>query len=388
MITTALVFDHRGRASGDKEGPVELRVTIDRKVRYISTGVRCLRHHFQLGMIVDRYDSDVLNERLRIIKTKIEEDINAAMQRCETIDIGKIRKGTVSFTTEEDRSFMLWYEELIPTLRVSEGTREHYYQLYARLTEFGLLKSWSDLTVDNIYKFDQWARSLVSHYHTGLKDNTIYNWHKTLKSVLYRAYRIGLITYEGNPYSKLHGQFVAPKNENVEYLTDDEIEKILHYRPTMPHLETVRDLFIIQMFTGLSYRDTMELDLTRYHCIDGRWVNNGERVKTGVPYVSQLLPPVVEVLERRGWRVPYYSMQSYNKYLKQIGRELGITTRMHTHLARHTFATYMLRHGVKIENLARMLGHANIKHTQIYAKVLAQSVHEEFDMINEKLTKK
>ena len=45
----------------------------------------------------------------------------------------------------------------------------------------------------------------------------------------------------------------------------------------------------------------------------------------------------------------------------------------------------MLRNGVKIENVSKMLGHTNITQTQRYAKVLAQSVHDDFDMIEEKL---
>jgi site-specific recombinase XerD len=48
----------------------------------------------------------------------------------------------------------------------------------------------------------------------------------------------------------------------------------------------------------------------------------------------------------------------------------------------------MLRHGVKVENLAKMLGHANIKQTQRYAKVLAESVHEDFEKIDALLAKK
>ena len=66
----------------------------------------------------------------------------------------------------------------------------------------------------------------------------------------------------------------------------------------------------------------------------------------------------------------------------------GIKTRLHSHLARHTFATWMLKNGVKIENVARMLGHTNITQTQRYAKVLAESVHEDFDMVAEKMFNK
>jgi site-specific recombinase XerD len=63
----------------------------------------------------------------------------------------------------------------------------------------------------------------------------------------------------------------------------------------------------------------------------------------------------------------------------------GIKIKMHSHLARHTFATWMLRNGAKIENVSRMLGHTNITQTQRYAKVLAQSVHEEFERVAAKM---
>ena len=66
----------------------------------------------------------------------------------------------------------------------------------------------------------------------------------------------------------------------------------------------------------------------------------------------------------------------------------GINTPLHSHLARHTFATFMLRHGVKIENVSKMLGHTNITQTQRYAKVLAMSVHEEFERISDLLISK
>jgi site-specific recombinase XerD len=66
----------------------------------------------------------------------------------------------------------------------------------------------------------------------------------------------------------------------------------------------------------------------------------------------------------------------------------GIKTRLHSHLARHTFATLMLRNGAKIENVSRMLGHTNITQTQRYAKVLARSVNDEFDKMEKKLTTK
>ena len=119
-----------------------------------------------------------------------------------------------------------------------------------------------------------------------------------------------------------------------------------------------------------------------------RWVNVKGRIKTGVPYISQLLPPVVRVLEKYDMQLPYIDNADYNHALKILGAAAGITTKMHSHLARHTFATYMLRNGAKIENVTRMLGQTNITQTQRYAKVLAESVHEDFDRIENKLKRK
>ena len=113
----------------------------------------------------------------------------------------------------------------------------------------------------------------------------------------------------------------------------------------------------------------------------------GSRIKTGQPFVNQLLPPAVEVLKKYGMSVPKLSNQVYNRELKVVGKAISLNIKLHTHLARHTFATFMLRNGVKIENLSKMLGHSNIRTTQRYAKVLAESVHEDYDMIEKKLKK-
>jgi integrase len=124
-----------------------------------------------------------------------------------------------------------------------------------------------------------------------------------------------------------------------------------------------------------------------YKLVDGKWVNVGKRIKTGVPYVSQLLPPVVEVLENYGMEVPKISNADYNKCLKALGMVAGIEKPLHSHLARHTFATMMLREGVRIEHVSKMLGHTNIVTTQRYAKVLADDIRQDFDMVELKLKK-
>ena len=158
--------------------------------------------------------------------------------------------------------------------------------------------------------------------------------------------------------------------------------------PTGSPLDVAHDLFIFQMYTGLSYSDAQAFDISEYKWNGQRWNNTGERIKTGVPYVSSILPPALHVLEKYGMNVPKMNNADYNRQLKALQTMSGIKTRLHSHLARHTFATFMLRNGVKIEHVSRMLGHTNITQTQRYAKVLAQDIHDEFDRIEKKLNKK
>lgn len=70
-----------------------------------------------------------------------------------------------------------------------------------------------------------------------------------------------------------------------------------------------------------------------------------------------------------GMLLPVLSNQKINAYLKEIADLCGIKKRLSYHLARHTFATMSLSKGVPIESVSKMLGHTNIKTTQIYARI-------------------
>ena len=384
MITTAIVFDHRGRTKKNEEGPLEVRVTVNRKPYYIGTGVRVRRKQWAFETIVDHPQSNVLNERLGILLQRIMQIVNSTLASGEQLDVAKIRRE--AWNAMEERRFVDWIADEIALLRVKSGTMKHYNSLVRRLREYGKLQSWGDVTVDGIYRWDAWLRSLPGRTEA-ITGGGVYNYHKCLRALLNRAERRGMIA--GNPYHLMRGEFSKGDRENTEYLTEEEMDKILSFSPAPGSaMAKARDLFIFQMFTGLSWSDSQAFDISQYKEIDGKWRMVGKRIKTGQPFVNQLLPPAVEVLQRYGMCVPKIQNQPYNRMLKEVGVAAGITYPLHSHLARHTFATYMLRNGVKIENLAKMLGHANIKQTQRYAKVLAESVHEDFDRIADLIQKK
>lgn len=388
MISVNLIYDHRNR--GGETGPVEVRIIHQRRPYYINTGVRVRRREWKNGCVVNRSDNVELNERLERLCRRINEEVNACIDEQREIDVAAIKRkvwGVKSPADEKPKATMLdWVAEQLPMLQLSRGTYKHYVCTYEMLCKFGAIETWEDVTVENLYKFDAWLRQRPAQSGEGtICGATVYNYHKQLKSMLNRAVRFGVI--RANPYDRLRGQFKRCDNPTVEYLTEDEVASIMQIEldeGTM--LARSRDLFVFQLYTGLSYSDTQAFDISSYRKVKGVWTCTIPRIKTGVPFVCQLLPPAVEVLEKYGWKVPRIDAADYNHMLKAVGAMAHISTRMHSHLARHTFATYMLRHGVRIENVSKMLGHTNITQTQRYAKVLAESVHEDYERINKLLT--
>ena len=396
MITTAIIYDHKKRAN-DSPGMIEVRCTINRKTYYIGTGVRVCKANFVGGSVVNQADAAELNKRIGIVYRKVTEELNMALAGGEDIDMAEIRRRAWMLADDAaaDSSPLLdWLNKQMDGLRLKEGTMKHYVTLAMRLEQFGGLRKWSDLTLERLYEWDDWLHRLPARQSSAdkaagiqaeyISDAAVYNYHKCLKALLNRAVMFGKI--DRNPYERLRGKFKRGDRENVEYLTEEEMRAFMATSaPRGTAMDVAHDLFVFQMFTGLSYSDTQAFELSDYKCVEGRWVHIGERIKTGVAYVSQLLPPAVEVLKKYGMKVPKISNADYNRCLKALGMVAGIKTPLHSHVARHTFATYMLRNGAKIQNVSAMLGHTNVKQTQRYAKVIAQSVYEDFSMVERKL---
>ena len=394
--TNSLVWDHRGRVPEGGNGQLEVRVTVNRKSYYFGTGIKCRKSEFVAGQIVNCPGAKELNDRLAIIYSKVLAHVNDCVKKDGTINTVELR----GIVWDEVRAqsgeptFIQWIEEQIPLLNLTDGTRRHYDLLLARLIEFGKILRWQDVTIENIYKWDAWLHTLTkpisdANLKAGKKpepisDGAVWNYHKNLKSMLARADKFGKIAR--NPYDRLRGEFSKGEKESVEYLTEDEVKRFESIElPEGSPLDVARDLFILQLYTGLAYSDMQAFDISQYKWDGKHWNNIGERIKTGTPYVSVLLPPVVKVLKKYGMSVPKMNNSYYNKYLKSLAVMAGITTRMHTHLARHTFATTMLSNDAKIQNVSKMLGHKNIQQTQRYAKVLAKDVHDDFEMYEKKL---
>lgn len=178
------------------------------------------------------------------------------------------------------------------------------------------------------------------------------------------------------------------------FLTDEEILKIVNKKLTIPRLSLVRDIFIFSCFTGLSYIDVA--NLTPEHLVnmdDKPWIMT-KRQKTNVESNILLLDIPKQIIAKYsnkthhdGKLFPVLSNQKMNAYLKEIADICGIGKNLTFHMARHTFATMSLSKGVPMESVSKMLGHTNIKTTQIYARITNKKIEHDMEELAGKLGK-
>lgn len=177
-----------------------------------------------------------------------------------------------------------------------------------------------------------------------------------------------------NPFSKVS---VGKKTKDVEKLDDDEVE-VIREKSFVGRLECVKDLFLFQCYTALSYVDMANLTQSDIKCDDGIHYIRKPRQKTKVVFFTVLTDEAMEILHKYDYKLPILSNQKYNSYLKEIGDICQIRKPLHSHLARHTCATRLLNSGIPIEIVAKVLGHTNTEQTRHYAKLLDKSVINAF----------
>ena len=182
------------------------------------------------------------------------------------------------------------------------------------------------------------------------------------------------------------------------YITREEVGRIaaLGEDKLQGYEKVSRDMFLFSCLTGLSYTDVYHLTEQHiFHEAGMTWIRK-PRMKTGNVCHIPLLPEAATIIERyrgihtrafrheppKGYLLPIPGCDTVNIHLKKIARLCGIQKTLTYHMARHTFASQMtLSEGVSIESVSKMLGHSQIKTTQVYAETSPERVFLDIEKI-------
>jgi len=262
-------------------------------------------------------------------------------------------------------------------------TYTRYLLTRERLAEFMKQRyNLSDMLVKEI------TVSFVDEFYLYIRNNTECNNNSALKflqrfrTILYFVKSLGINFTD--PFCNFRFRY---DKVNRGYLDQDELDILYTKKFPSARLSQVRDIFVFSCYTGLAYIDIFELTEDKIRrAFDGYlWIMT-KRQKTDVNTNVRLLDIPLEILEKykgkqkNGKVLPVISNQKINDYLEEIGDICGIEKKFTFHVARHTFAsTVALGNDVPMESVQCMLGHANIKTTQIYAHVIDRKLSRDMD---------
>jgi site-specific recombinase XerD len=359
---------------------VELRINYDNKSSYISTGINIEKKNWDAARqevkgLWDIAVQEKMNRTLMRLRSDATDIYMALRESNKEITAAEIRRRVVCKMEGkdiDDGNFIEWLTQQIEQEKevaaLAHETIRHHVNFLHRFSEWGKIVRFSDVTKDNVLAMEAWLRS------EGKTDETVCGYHRILRKFVRMAVGEGKI--KDNPYDQVKIKRGTPKSD--AYLTVEDFEKIKGL-DVDGSLEKVRDMFVFQCLTGLSYIDMMEFDPGRIRTLGERKVYSARRQKTAVAYTTILLDDALAVIAKYDG-VPKMTNQQYNLRLKVLATAAKIKRPITSHWARHTAAMMWLNKGVPVEIVSRMLGHSNVKITQaVYAHILDQTIVDAFD---------
>jgi len=393
MRSTFNVLFYIKRNEPKKDGRVVIMVRIT---------INGIRSQFSSKLLVQPEQWDSKNERvkgqvaearnLNRLLENIGSSLNVHYNKFMSID-GHVTperlKNIFLGLEEQEQTIISFFDKYNDQYKLKVGTTSthrtytRYLLTRERLAEFMKKRyNLSDMPINEM------TVSFVDEFYLYIRNNTECNHNSSLKflqrfrTILYFAKNNGLSF--NDPFGSFRFRY---DKVNRGYLDQDELDILYTKKFPSARLSQVRDIFIFSCYTGLAYVDVFELTEDKIRkAFDGHlWIMT-KRQKTDVNTNVRLLDIPLAILEKykgkqkNGKVLPVISNQKINDYLEEIADICGIGKKITFHVARHTFAsTVALGNDVPMESIQSMLGHADIKTTQIYAHVIDRKLSRDMD---------
>lgn len=281
-----------------------------------------------------------------------------------------------------DRDFLEYFKSLIDK-RVSSN-QDNWMSCYNYLTSFtgGTLK-FQNLTEPFANEFKEYLLTTKSRRssETNLAQNSAVSYFNKFKAALKQAYKDGMLNVDLN--SRIDS--IKSSDTQRNFLTMEELNKLIRTECKEPILKRAA---LFSALTGLRFSDIRNLTWSQIIYIegDGYFISFKQQKTKGV----ELLPisnQAYEILGEKGDSKEYifnglsYSAYSNKHLAKWIGLA-GIEKDITFHCFRHTYATLQLSKGTDIYTVSKLLGHRDLKTTQVYAKIIDKTKRDAANRIN------
>jgi integrase/recombinase XerD len=405
MTSVSIVF-RSNKINKKGEAPIHIRITKDRKAKYITTGVMVHEKDWDDShkKIKSRGKSMELSETIARTNAKIWKQFNDIQNEVLKVDLPKraisskaIRETVVG---KKPQLFFPFADQYAERIKIDQriGTYDRVCTVINKLKEYNKEMYFSDINPQFLKNYETYLTK------KGNKVNTIHSNFKIIRAIFNEAFRQELIDFELNPFLRYK---MKTEKTNRVYLTEEELkafEKVDVTEDTK--MELHKNMFVFASYTGgLRISDVLQLQWKHF---DGTHINfkikkTGEQITIKLPnralqilekympkdrntekFVFDMLPENVYEEGAKALDLALTSATAYiNKNLKKIASKAKIEKNVSFHTSRHTWATRALRKGVTIDKVSKLMGHSAIKETQVYAKIVNSELDKAMDAFND-----
>ena len=399
-----LFYINRKKIKSDGNTTILCRITIDGKSAAITTGEECNPSEWnsKQGLTTDRKS----NQRLHEFRELVEKAYRDILVRDGVVS-AELIKNRLQGIADNPTTLLGMSRAELQSVRESVGrlsAESTYYNLShsdKNLREFVEDKGLQDMPISTITEdlFEEYRFFLKKR---GLKGSTINNNLCWLSRLMFRAVSKRIIRC--NPFE--HAKYEKEENK-IRFLQKDDVMKLMAMTMNDRESELARLMFVFSCFIGLAIADMENLEYRHIQtAADGQRYIRKERQNTKVEFIVPLHPIAEAIInycrkeqagneeqqmvKEKGDSLvfrPHCSRSVMGKNLSIVGKACGIRQRLSYHVARHTFGTMSLSAGIPIESIAKMMGHASISSTQIYAQVTDNKNSEDMDRLIRKYQK-
>ena len=389
-----LFYINRQKTKADGKTAIFCRITIDGRSAVMATGEECLPDEWNSKQSIT--GEKRINQRLAAFRELVEKTYSEMLTKDGVVS-AELLKNRLQGVAATPTTLLAMSRAELQSVKAcvgksrSAGTYRNHTYSDKMLREWIEDKGRKDVPIHAVTEdlFEEFRFYLKKKRFAAKTVNRHLCWFSRL---MYRAVSKRIIRY--NPFEDA---IYEKEERKIRFLQKSDVAKLMALKVNDKEAEQARQMFIFSCFTGLAIADMERLKFSHIQtAADGRRYIRKERQKTKVEFVVPLHPIVEEILSRcreeqtvkeKGDGLVFprdCSRSAMNNKLSTVGLACGIRQRLSFHMARHTFGTLSLSAGIPIESIAKMMGHASISSTQIYAQVTDKKISEDMDKLIKK----